>query len=298
MVTQKPFISIVICTRNRASQLIGALNTFKRLIYSGLWELVIVDNGSRDDSYNIARQFACDSGLTVHVIKEDRVGLACARNAGILATQGDIIAFTDDDCYPEQNYLQKIADTFSDGAIDYAGGRVMLYDNTDRRVTIQELNKLVDIEGDSFVPSGLIHGANMAFRRDSLLKIGGFDERLGAGTRFKSGEDTDVLRRLSFAGFAGRYVPDICVFHHHGRKTEQEEIRLRNGYDRGVAAVLIKGIANPRTRRVCLKQWYWLMRGYPLSKIARQIFYGLLFLLSAGPQFEKIIKHPSPLTHE
>ena len=110
---------------------------------------------------------------------------------------------------------------------------MLLYDDTDRRVTIQESETPVTLDARSFIPVGLIHGANMAFRRKPLLEARGFDERLGAGTRFRSGEDTDALWRLSLAGYDGRYEPDIVVYHHHRRKTLAEEAALLRGYDRG-----------------------------------------------------------------
>ncbi len=288
-----PFISVVICTRNRSKQLYDALSTFKRLSYSGPWEMVIVDNSSTDGTYEVALNFALDSGMNVRVIKENRVGLSCARNAGVNSTKGDIVAFTDDDCYPRKNYLSAIADVFQDPSIDFCGGRVMLFDKNDRRVTIQEDKEIKLFGAGEFIPSGWIHGANMICRRNVLLKINGFDERLGAGTRFKSGEDTDLLRRLSFLGSKGRYSPEICVFHHHGRKTDSEEILLRKGYDRGIAAVMVKGIVNPNTRSICLRNWYWSLRHAPLSRKLRQFYFGMLFWLSAGPTLNRILRHPS-----
>ena len=88
--------------------------------------------------------------------------------------------------------------------------------------------------------SGLVGmGANMAFRRDALTSLGGFDPRLDAGTRTQSGGDTDMFARTLDAGHVIAYVPDAFVWHRH-RRTAAEVRACVFGYGVGLYSVLAK----------------------------------------------------------
>ena len=223
----EPKISVVVCTRNRVVQLVGALEAMSRMQFRSAWELIIVDNNSTDDTRERAEEAIVKYRLPGSVIAEPVPGLSRARNRGISAAKAQIIVFTDDDCYVEEDYLECIDEVFSDPTITFAGGRVLLFDETDLPITIQPKDFVEHYPPGSYIGSGQILGANMAFRRDALLEIRGFDERLGAGTFFKSGEDTDVLRRLLLSGHSGIYSPKMLAYHHHGRKTVGNRVAYR-----------------------------------------------------------------------
>jgi GT2 family glycosyltransferase len=94
-------------------------------------------------------------------------------------------------------------------------------------------------------PAALGHGANMVFRREALQSIGGFDERLGAGTSLRSAEDVDAFFRVLEAGWKLVYEPDACVLHDQWR--EGESLALRYGYGLGGGAFWAKVLArHPR----------------------------------------------------
>lgn len=287
-----PFISLVVCTRNRATKLTSALVAFSKIEYAGKYEVILVDNGSTDATKEVIESFIIENSVPFKYVYEEKAGLSRARNTGVSNTKGEIIAFTDDDCYPREDFLQKIASCFSDETIAYAGGRLLLYDSTDRRVTIQEKKDSQVLDANTFIPSGLIHGANVSVKRTAILALNGFDERLGAGTEFKSGEDTDLLRRLSNAGYNGFYEPNIVVFHHHGRKTLEDEINIRKGYDRGVGSCMLKQIVNKKTRHTYMKRWYWMLRKSSTKTKARQLWYALKFYFKYGPSFTTVLEHP------
>lgn len=287
-----PLISVVICTRNRGSQLAGTLESLRRIEFEGRWEIVIVNNGSTDNTGSLLREFANDPPAPVRIVFEPVPGLSRARNRGLASARGELVAFTDDDCYPTENYLDAISTCFATHDIAFAGGRVLLFDPTDQRVTIRESNAVETIDAGDFVPSGLIHGANMIARRSVLLELNGFDERLGAGTAFKSGEDTDMLRRITLSGRHGRYDPSIAVYHHHGRKTPEAAEQLERGYRRGFGSCMIKYVMNPVTRSAYARIWYWRLRKSDASDIFRELRAALQFAWRYGPGWRGVWEHP------
>lgn len=291
-------ISVVVCTRNRAPQLQRSLQAIGRLRSRSDWELVLVDNASTDRTPRIAADFATTSPFPVQVVNAAKKGLAHARNCGLREARGRIVAFTDDDCYPACGYLHAIERCFAAAEVDYAGGRVLLHDADDRRVTIQESEHKERLEPGRYLRSGLIHGANMIFRAERIRALGGFDERLGAGTFFKAGEDTDMLRRMSASGAAGMYDPAIVVRHHHGRRTDAQERRLMSGYDRGVGASMIKFLLEPSTRFTYWRRMFWRARKERPSRSARRLAFGLLFWLRYGPGRAGLWQHPAAGLYE
>src|SRR5215469_8201036 len=92
-------ISLVVCTRDRCSSLRTCLEYIRRLESPGEWELIVVDNGSNDGTAELVRDFAEGASFRVVLVYEPKRGLGRARNAGIARATGEIIAFTDDDCY-------------------------------------------------------------------------------------------------------------------------------------------------------------------------------------------------------
>jgi GT2 family glycosyltransferase len=113
--------------------------------------------------------------------------------------------------------LSQVWSAFGDPSIGYIGGRTMLHDPADYRITINESPTPRTFPAGSFVCGGCIEGANMAFRRKVLLDIEGFDPLFGPGTPFIA-EDTDAVARASALGWKGEYHPEVVVRHHHGRK--------------------------------------------------------------------------------
>lgn len=264
-------ISLVVCTRNRAVQLPRCMQSISRLSFDGVWEVVVVDNGSTDDTARVIDRYRQKDKVPLVVVREERPGLARARNTGLLAARGRIVAFTDDDCYPAPDYLQVLCECFADSDIKFLGGRVLLFDKNDAPISIQEKADREEIAPRSFIRPGFIHGANIAFDRDALLSVGGFDERLGAGTKFFSGEDVEILARMSWAGMRGAYDPRPVVQHHHGRRQRSDIERLFRGYDIGRGAYFAKFLANKESRLTYMKNWYWSIRLRNLARLGREI---------------------------
>src|SRR5258706_1166971 len=225
-----PRLSVVMSTRNRGQALPRSLAALAASRTTLPWELVVVDNGSTDDTGRVLDEFRAGARFELRIIEQRRAGLSRARNAGLEAARGEIVCFTDDDCYVQPDFLDAMSGVFDEQELGYVGGRVVLFDPADAPITIQPSESRRDLPPRSYIAVGTIHGANFAFRRTVLERVGGFDVRLGAGTSIPSGEDVDMLSRASAAGFAGAYDPRPTVLHHHRppRAGEPERLRRRH----------------------------------------------------------------------
>lgn len=254
-------LSVVICTRNRAHFLPKMLASLQGLQAPGItWELILIDNNSSDETLSILEQFRLDFPTPTQVIHEPKNGLSNARNTGWKAASGKVVSFTDDDCYPQEDWLQNILKAFHESNAGYIGGRVLLFDKDDAPITIQTSTQALVFPARAHIESGQVIGANVSFRREVFEKIGGFDNRLGAGTPFHAGEDTDLLMRASQAGFEGRYEPSIVVFHHHRRRLQKDIEKLYRGYAYGRGALSVKTISESNEKMLHIKGWYWRLR--------------------------------------
>ena len=274
-------LSLVICTRNRADQL---AQTLKRLlaIRSQLnWELIVVDNESTDRTSVVVEEFAATFGHPVQMIKKQGRGVSIAKNAGWQAARADIVVCIDDDCYPEADYLDSMLECFSkDPKLGFVGGRILLYDPTDRRITIQESVEPVFFPAFSFIRAGVVQGANVAYRREAINAAGGFDPWFGAGALY-SGDELELMARISAAGWNGAYDPRPVVYHHHGRKTAEDELRLTRWYDRGRGAYYAKCMLNRGMRNVYIKNWLFTRQHESWRRTVKEIMWGLEYVARA-----------------
>jgi glycosyltransferase involved in cell wall biosynthesis len=221
-------------------------------------EVILVDSDSTDDTYKVMCQFKAKCTSDVQVLRTSRPGLGFARNVGVAHAQSDFLAFTDDDCYLAPGYLEKASTILENARFQYCGGRILLYDENDAMFAVNYQNRFEPIHAYSFIPGGKIQGANMVIHRNVFDKIGGFNPALGAGAHFRC-EDIEFIARASMQGIAGAYVPELVVYHHHGRKNQSAEFeKLRKGNDiaRGAyyAAMISQGY-----RKYVL---FWLARSF------------------------------------
>ena len=244
-----PFISVVICTRGRPEQIKKCLNRLTRQKYPR-YEVVVVDNAPTSDALReVVESQAAGEGKFRYCV-EPRPGLSWARNAGIAAAASDLIAFLDDDEEPDEHWLTGIADGFAgDKSIGCVSGIVLpaRLDNA-----IENLFERIGghSKGRGFVketfsksgpqsplwplpPFGV--GANMAFRRETLDRIGGFDVALGAGTPTGGGEDTLAITLVMLEGYEVVYEPTAVMWHYHREDMASLNKQL-NGYSIGLTA--------------------------------------------------------------
>ncbi|WP_313539845.1 glycosyltransferase [Sphingomonas sp.] len=248
--SQSIAISLLVCTRNRAQALPGLLTSIERAAASRpnpSIEVVIVDNGSSDATPSLLAAWCAAQPFPTRILREEFPGLARARNRGLAAVHGAIIAMTDDDCVLHDDYFDALFQAFTEASAPVIiGGRILLGNPADLPVTIKLEDHPMEADPLAF-PGGFVMGANLAFTRCVLNRIGSFDERFGAGAPFVAAEDTDFLYRASGQGITLRYDPRFVVDHHHGRRTIAEETRLLAGYSYGDGALYAKHLTDRRT---------------------------------------------------
>jgi GT2 family glycosyltransferase len=249
-------LSIVVCTYNRQASLRRCIQALLDTDTTQRWELVVVDNNSTDGTAEFLRSIPSTyKNVECKVIFEKRQGQGIARNTGWQVTRGAIVGFTDDDCYVSRDYISCLIDCFGeDPKLAVLGGRILLYDPEDLRITIMESEQKSILGPRTFVAAGTVQGANMAFRREVLEHIGGFDEKFGPGTAFVC-DDIDAVAATLWAGFAGAYDPRPTVYHHHGRRTVEDREKIFRTYDAARGAYFAKYILKKESRATYLRAW-------------------------------------------
>lgn len=233
-------ISVVIPTRNRGDQ--AALAARAVLQDKTEFDLVVVDQSTDDSTAApLAELAAQDSRL--RIIRSSLRGASNARNAGVAATEGRIIAFTDDDCRPSPNWVSSLLDVFdaeADAALVF--GRVHLppkEHEEDYAASFEPKHRLQR----SVIPlpeEDLGIGANFAIRREVLSALGGFDPLLGPGAPyFRGAEETDLLIRALYQGYLVINAVECDVLH-LGIRTGAEVAPLHRAYQFAVGAAFGK----------------------------------------------------------
>jgi GT2 family glycosyltransferase len=225
-------VSVVVCSRDRAAFLRDALAAVTAALRPAD-ELVVVDSASVDAAVAVV---AAEAGA--RVLRTDRPGLGRARNVGWRAATRPMVAFTDDDCFPAPDWTAHVEAAFADPSVGFAFGRVVGGDGGGERLSVNASTVARRVEpGGS--PDGLGHGANMSCRRTALEAVHGFDDELGAGSRFPAAEDTDLAWRLLRAGWSGVFVPESVVSHKLWRG-RAPALRVMYRYGVGAGAMAAK----------------------------------------------------------
>jgi GT2 family glycosyltransferase len=218
-----PRISVVVCTHNGARTIRDTCEGLARLEYPD-YEVIVVDDGSTDATAAIARQY------DVRLIRTKNRGLANARNTGLAAAGGEIVAYIDDDAYPDPHWLTYLAATFLSTSHAGVGGP-----------NIAPPGDGAVAECVARAPGGPVHvlvsdreaehipGCNMAFRRARLEAIGGFDPQFRT-----AGDDVDVCWRLQARGWTLGVHPAAIVWHHR-RNSVRAYWKQQIGYGRAEA---------------------------------------------------------------
>ena len=218
-----PRVSVVVCSCNGADRLRDCFDGLMELDYPN-HEIIVVDDGSTDETAGLA------SAYPFTVIQTANRGLSNARNTGLAAATGEIVAYLDDDARPDPDWLTYLAHTFMTS--DYAGvGGPNIAPGGDGAVADCVANTpggpkhilLTDTEAEH------IPGCNMAFRKESLEAVGGFDPQFRV-----AGDDVDICWRLRQQGWRLGFAPAAMVWH-HARKSLYAFWRQQRGYGKAEA---------------------------------------------------------------
>jgi GT2 family glycosyltransferase len=255
-------LSFIIATRNRGHALVACLQSIAASVAHADGpdaEIVVVDNGSTDGTPAVVAAWARGASIPVKLLHEPQAGVARARNHAVRQAAGDLLAFTDDDCRLDRDYVsQLLAYDAADTGLVLRGGHVVLGDPTDLPLTITDAvfrrwsRKDNPPRADSM--GAFIVGCNLAMRRSLVDRVGPFDINFGPGTRIGAGEDHEYLYRAYCAGVTIEHVPDMIIVHCHGRKTRSEGSQLLRTYMTGAGAIYAKYLF--RNPNLC-RQVYW-----------------------------------------
>ena len=224
----KPFpsLSVAICTRDRPATLSRCLESVLALQRSYRFELLVIDNAPSDQSTaKLVERFS-----EARYVLEKCPGLNFARNRAWLEASGDIIAYLDDDVVVDSGWLAGLRESWAENpdAAAFTGLVMPLSLDTRAQVLFEKRNGFrrgfdknrfgQELPGNPLYPCGAgIFGAgcNMAFRRQILCELGGFDEALDTGPSLPGGGDLDIFYRIIRAGYVLVYEPSFMVFHEH-----------------------------------------------------------------------------------
>ena len=226
-----PFVSEIVTAWNEEQAIKDCLASLMRMDYPPeRREILVVDNGSTDRTAKIVKRYP------VRYLYEQRRGVSCARNRGIEASRGEILAFTDPDCVVSTGWLHELVRAFEKEGVGAVGGGIIPYPGRTpaeryaarRRSHSQERPMNHPLRPFAMTP-------NVAFRREVFQQIGLFD------TRFPGGwEDADLCWRF-FRGtnFKLDYAPRAVVFHRY-RTTARDFFIQHLRYGHGLALIHAK----------------------------------------------------------
>jgi glycosyltransferase involved in cell wall biosynthesis len=245
-------VSVIVATKNRAYALAPCLNSIGAALTKAKpleAELIVVDNGSTDDTQTVLTAWASANPGYLVALREPRPGKSCALNRALQFARGELLAFLDDDCRAHPEYVNDLLrhDANDHDELVLRGGRIELGDQTDLPLTINTTPTRVRWSRASNSARhqaiwGKINGCNMAMRRGVIELIGGFDEDFGPGSKMGSGDDTEFMFRAYTAGVPIEYVPDMAVSHYHGRKNTEDGFKLWRSYAIGNGGIIVKFI--------------------------------------------------------
>jgi glycosyltransferase involved in cell wall biosynthesis len=278
-IENRPSISVVISTYNRAEILSETLRSFKNLHMDGLTvEWVVVDNNSMDATPKVVQEFGND--LPIRYLFEPRPGKNCALNKALQVCRlGNIVVFTDDDITPEPDWLQQVAQS-CDSHPEYSvfGGRVIPKFPAGRPPAWAQDPF---IQAFAFARHDLGHveweytgkmypfGPNLWVRKAVLDQGFRYDENIGPRPKHRiMGSETKFLRDLAMAGYVMLYCPQASVQH----RIQSKECAVRAVQFRAIrlgrGEVHLSGVPYPRLREKCRLVWttYLLLKvGYAFA---------------------------------
>jgi GT2 family glycosyltransferase len=250
-----PFVSIIVATHDRPSELAAALQSLLALAYTR-YEIIVVDNAPSTNATAELIQSLATSRIDVRYVREDCAGLAIAHNRGLLEVTAPIVAFTDDDVRADPHWLTEIVRGFriSDQVACVTGLVLPSELETQAQAWFEQFGgftkgftlRVFDRSNQSgplypYTAGRFGSGASMAFRTAMLCRLGGFDSALGAGTLALGGDDLAAFFQIVMSGYQLVYQPAALLYHCHRR--EYAKLRRQiNGYGVGLTAYLTKAL--------------------------------------------------------
>lgn len=294
-----PACTVIVCTRNRPEQLGKCLNAISKSTHRN-FELLVVDNAPSDE-----RTKEVAARKNARYVIEPVTGLSRARNHGARCSLTEIIAYLDDDCVPEPDWLTRLVSRFDDPHVMAVTGRILPIKSLSNSDCVNSWSQFISIRGEEPIEldretpnwfeianfGGIGDGGNMAFRRSVFEEWEGFDERLGRGAPISASEEHHAFFSIVKRGFRIVYEPSAVV-RHPFPVTEGDTylFRLKNlKTATGYATLLF--VEEPEFRRQLVKFLQNAVKGEPRTwggnmsgRALRQIpFWRVLPAVISGP---------------
>jgi GT2 family glycosyltransferase len=236
-VTESRDIAVAIATRDRPAQLARCVDAILDGALTPV-EIVIVDQGSTPDAAHRLAEYVRRGIALAHILQRP-LGLSAARNAALRAASASLLAITDDDCVPSHEWLLGLARVLDESpeVVAVTGPVLPLGPEEEGKPLSSRSGRSPRAFRRGAVPWVVGTGGNFGCRREAILAVGGYDERLGAGTEGGAGEDVDLLHRLLRGGQQIRYEPSALVY--HARVSAERRRATRDSYGRGIGACCV-----------------------------------------------------------
>lgn len=282
-----PLVSVVIPTFNRSGRLMRCLNSLQRQTFpSSDFEIIVADDGSTDGTREKIQELKTEGRDSFTYIRGPHLGPARARNLGIEASRAEIVAFIDDDCTADPDWLQSLLRPFASLDVGGVEGRVI------SRGQASPLSRSVSNRS-----GGQYLTANAAYRRNVLERVGGFDETfLLAG-----GEDYDLAYRVLKGGYRIVFEDNAVTVHPvYYQSFHEFSMRLRTWWSTvklskkhprmfaehvgrsGTANTVFYLAVYPILELIRWRNWFWTNPAdlpFFVVRMAYQAFYGVFILL-------------------
>jgi O-antigen biosynthesis protein len=247
-----PKVSVVVCTYNNEATLRDCFDGLRALEYPD-YEVIVVNDGSTDRTDEIAGEYS------FRLFSTENRGLANARNTGLRAATGEIVAYIDADARPDPHWLAHLATAFQKGShVGIGGPNIPPSGCTDIEECVASapggpIHVLLSDDTAEHIP-----GCNMAFRKWSLDAIGGFDPQFRI-----AGDDVDICWRLQEQGWTVGFSPGAVVWHHRRGRVSGY---LKQQFEYGKAEALLERKWPERYNRAGHLAWAGRVYGNGSSK--------------------------------
>jgi glycosyltransferase involved in cell wall biosynthesis len=230
MVPESVRISVIVPTRNRGK---GPIETVRSVLANAHadFELIVIDQSESDDTKQALSEFESDQRYR-HVMSTE-IGASRGRNQGVRLSRSDVLLFTDDDCVVPSNWIA----TMEQKVLVHPGPNAVFC----------EVDAAPNPPGPGYTPvfrptsemvmrrpldnaKAICMSAGLAMRRETLVRMGGFDPLLGPGSIHFMGEDTDLAMRVVLLGGVVVATPDVAVVHHGWRGSVEAQRLIQRGW--------------------------------------------------------------------
>jgi glycosyltransferase involved in cell wall biosynthesis len=258
-----PTFSVVIPALNAAGVIPRCLEGLEKLKAGfGAFEVIVVDNGSTDNTLAAVRAF--ESRLNLRLLEKPGVPISAARNHGAAAANGRYLAFLDADCIPAADWLHRTRDHITDSPVDVTGARYAIPEDSSWVARTWHRHQEVKIGPVSYIPGG-----NLIISKARFLQLGGFDETI------ETNEDYEFCQRAICAGLRLYAFPDLAVCHLGEAQTLSRFYKKQRWHGRHVFRVFLRGLPKMRNLRSVVFAFYYLfclaglISGLALASVGR-----------------------------